>query len=42
MRHPDPMPRFWFACGAMFGLVLLAGLVTMLSAWVLGAGWVMP
>jgi len=42
MRHrlENSAPRFWAACAWLFLLVLLAGVVTAASAWVLDAAWV--
>ena len=40
-RFQESAPRFWSACAALFALALLAGAVSVATAWVLGADWVM-
>lgn len=39
-RLRESAPRFWSACAALFALVLLAGALSVATAWLLGANWV--
>lgn len=43
MRNtPERHERLWTLAAGLFGLMLLAGAMTMLTAWLLGADWSLP